>query len=67
MPPPAALGQLARESGISRGDLSDAFHAIKRAAGLGPADSTRIDPEDNVYDTGNGENLGNVLDEAHGG
>lgn len=66
MPPPAALRDLARRTGLDRGDLSDAFHRIKRAGLLGPADSTRIDSEGNVYDTETGEPLGNVLDEAHG-
>jgi RHS repeat-associated protein len=65
-PPTAAYPGLQRSTGLSRGELSDAFHRIKHAAGLPPNAPTRIDSEGNVYDADTGENIGNVVDEAHG-
>jgi RHS repeat-associated protein len=63
-PPTDALPELARKTGIPRGRLSDAFHKIKKF--LPPTAKTRIDGEGNVYDEQTGENIGNVVDEAHG-
>ena len=65
-PPRAAYPELQRRTGLSRGVLSDAFHRIKESAGLSPDDSTRIDEEGNVYSGETGEDIGNVVDEAHG-
>jgi hypothetical protein len=64
MPPPQGLRRVSRETEISYGALSDAFHRIKRQAGLRPSDSTRIDEEGNVYDVQTGEDIGNVVDES---
>lgn len=65
-PPRAAFPWLQRLTGLSRRELSEAFHTIKGSAGLSPDDSTRVDEEGNVYSTETGENIGNVVDEAHG-
>jgi hypothetical protein len=64
MPPPQALRRISRDTKIPYGPLSDAFHRIKRQAGLGPEDNTLIDQEGNVYDTQSGEDIGNVVDES---
>lgn len=64
--PEEAFPALQGRFGIPRGSLSDAFHKIKKGAGLQGPDSTRIDEEGNVYVTETGEDIGNVIDEAHG-
>jgi RHS repeat-associated protein len=47
-PPHAAYRDLEQEAGLSRGELSDALHKIKRAAGVPNAGNTRIDSDGNV-------------------
>lgn len=52
----------ARALGMSRNELSDALHSLKRAAGLGGADNVLIHlPSGDVFY--NGENIGNLHDE----
>lgn len=65
-PPREAYRDLERKTGLSRGRLHDAFERVMRAGGLKAWDNTCIDPEGNVYDAETGENLGNIVDEAHG-
>lgn len=65
-PPRAAYPGLEDETGLARGELSDALHKLKRAAGIPPDANTRVDPEGNVYDEETGENIGNIVDEGHG-
>jgi RHS repeat-associated protein len=64
--PPDAFPELAKKTGIPRGELSKAFHKLKEAFEIPPEGKTRIDSEGNVYDEETGENIGNVVDEAHG-
>jgi len=65
-PPRAAYRDLEQETGLSRGELSDALHKVKEGAGVPPYANTRIDSEGNVYDEETGENIGNIIDESHG-
>jgi hypothetical protein len=48
--------------GIPLGELGDALHAIKHAAGL-KGKSVPIDPDGTVRDPVSGEEIGNLLDE----
>ncbi len=59
-PPRAAYRDLEGETGLTRGELSDALHKIKNDAGVPPYANTRIDSEGNVYDEETGENIGNI-------
>ena len=63
--PRAAYRDLEQE-GLSRGELSDALHKLKRAASVPNDANTRIDSDGNVYDEETGEDIGNIIDEAHG-
>lgn len=65
-PPRQAFRDLERDTGMPRGKLREAFHRIKKDAGLGPSDDTIIDSEGNVYNKDTGESIGNVVDESHG-
>jgi RHS repeat-associated protein len=65
-PPRAAYRDLEQETGLSRGELSDALHSIKDHAGLSGDANTRIDSEGNVYNEETGEWIGNIIDESHG-
>jgi RHS repeat-associated protein len=65
-PPKAAYREIEKETGLSKGELSDALHRIKRGAGLPPTANTRIDSEGNVYDEDTGEWIGNIVDETSG-
>jgi RHS repeat-associated protein len=65
-PPRAAYRDLEQETGLSRGELSDALHKLKNDASVPPYANTRIDSEGNVYDEETGENIGNIIDESHG-
>ena len=53
---------VAARLGISRWDFSDALHKIKKAAGLGGADSVTIWQDGTVADS-RGEVIGNIYDE----
>jgi RHS repeat-associated protein len=58
--------RLEQYHGIGRSLASDRLHAIKEAAGLGPADNVLFDRTGNVYDSVTGEWLGS-LSEGGGG
>lgn len=64
--PEKAFPELARRTGIHTRVLSEAFHKIKKRAALQGDDSTAVDEEGDVYSSDTGENIGNVVDEAHG-
>jgi RHS repeat-associated protein len=65
-PPKAAYRDLEQETGLSRGKLSDALHKLKKASSIPNDANTRVDSDGNVYDEETGENIGNIIDEAHG-
>jgi hypothetical protein len=55
-------GRVAQRLGISRVQLGEALHRIKRDAGLSPSDQVRIWDDGSVMDDGDAW-IGNVYDE----
>ena len=58
------MKELAREHpNIPRGQLGKALEKAKKAAGLGAADDTVMDPRTGaIYDKETGEHIGNIFD-----
>jgi RHS repeat-associated protein len=65
-PPKAAYRELEKDTGLSKGKLSDALHKLKEHGGVPNNANTRIAPDGNVYDEETGQLIGNIIDEAHG-